>query len=145
MFASLQHRRKFDEATSATDDVTPGTSEQAIPNTREGLSPRSELAEPSSRCSISAGGDLAECPWQWSRGVTCICRGSSQTLVTQVPRCQAKGDRLRFHRPLFSAAISGTPLTATTSLQTLRVIKYVCSKGSSDFKRAIAKHATAIR
>ncbi|KAK9866534.1 hypothetical protein WJX84_009352 [Apatococcus fuscideae] len=91
MFASLQHRRKFDEATSATDDVTPVY--------------------------------LLEEIWQSVHG--------SGPEVSHA-YVEAAHKRLSHKSPVVKQ-------------KTLRVIKYVCSKGSSDFKRAIAKHATAIR
>ena len=30
-------------------------------------------------------------------------------------------------------------------LQTLRLVKYLCGKGSSDFKRGFSKHASSVR
>ncbi|KAK9834958.1 hypothetical protein WJX84_004674 [Apatococcus fuscideae] len=91
MFASLQHRRKLDEATSATDDVTPVYLLEEIWQTIQGSGP-----------------DISHA----------YVEGAHKRLSNKSPVVKQK---------------------------TLRVIKYVCSKGSSDFKRAIAKHATAIR
>ncbi|KAK9803894.1 hypothetical protein WJX72_002592 [[Myrmecia] bisecta] len=91
MFASLQNKRKLEEATSPKDDVTPVY--------------------------------LLEEVWQL------LQNGPPDVTAGMI---DFTNRRLGHKSPIVKQ-------------KTLRVIKYICSKGSSDYKRNISKHATAVR
>eukprot|EP00884_Botryococcus_braunii_P011304 jgi/Botrbrau1/20174/Bobra.0173s0072.1 len=91
MFASLQNKRKLEEATSSKDDVTPVY--------------------------------LLEEIWE-------LVRTSSPDMVAGM--VMYLNNRLANKSPVVKQ-------------KTCRLIKYICSKGSSEFKRNISKHAASVR